>query len=130
MSGAKQSQIKYTKAGLNSLKKEQLLTVVLELNKQIENVRSTSEVINSKLTEAELNLDEVKTMLRDLKQKDSYENYARKFWAIVNLLDDMTEKDKIFWLTEGLNHKTKYEVKSKKCETLEDAFKVAARYES
>lgn len=56
--------------------------------------------------------DRLKIQLRDLKQGDSYDNYARKFRAIVNLLDDMSEEDKIFWFTEGLNHKTKYEVKS------------------
>ena len=74
--------------------------------------------------------DRLKIQLRDLKQGDSYDNYARKFRAIVNLLDDMSEEDKIFWFTEGLNNKTKYEVKSKECETLEEAFKVAARYDS
>ena len=63
MSGAKPKQIKYTQSGLNSLKKEQLVAVVLELNKRIASVRTTSENVNAMLAEAEPDLEEVKTML-------------------------------------------------------------------
>ena len=74
--------------------------------------------------------DRLKVQLRDLKQGDNYEQYARKFRAIVNLFDEMDDDDKIFWFTDGLNAKMRHEVRSKECKTLEEAFKVAARFDS
>jgi len=75
-------------------------------------------------------MKKLKLKLRDLKQTESFESYLNRFRSIVNQIDDMTEQDQMLWFSEGLHPKTKFEVNSKNCQSLEEAILVATQFES
>lgn len=52
-----------------------------------------------------------------------------KFRSLLNQIEEITEEDQITFFTEGLNTRTKFEVVSRNCKTLEDAITVATQYE-
>jgi len=74
--------------------------------------------------------NKLRLQLRDLKQTDSFEGYLLKFQSLITQINDLQESDKILWFTEGLLPKTKFEVKSKHCSTLEEAIQIASTYDS
>ncbi|CAF1103397.1 unnamed protein product, partial [Brachionus calyciflorus] len=73
-------------------------------------------------------IDRLRTQLRELKQGD--DSYVQKFRSIICNLTGLNEDEKVYFFAEGLNSKTKFEVKSKQCKTLEEAIRVASIFES
>jgi hypothetical protein len=72
----------------------------------------------------------LRVQLRDLRQHESLDNYISQFRSIVNRLDGLSEEDQVFYFTEGLSQKSRYEVNSKGCDTLEKAISVASQFEA
>ena len=71
----------------------------------------------------------LRIQLRNLRQKESYDNFVNEFLFILNQIDYMEEDDKILYFTEGLKSKTKFEVLTRKPVSLEDAILIASNYE-
>ncbi|CAF1017672.1 unnamed protein product [Brachionus calyciflorus] len=61
---------------------------------------------------------------------DNFKELLLKFRSIICNLTGLKEDEKVYCFAEGLNSKTKFEVKSKQCKTLEEAIRVASIFES
>ena len=59
---------------------------------------------------------------------DSIDNFNRKFLAISTQLTGLTDTDRLFHYTSGLNDRTRYEVLSKQPKTLDEALAIATQF--
>ena len=67
--------------------------------------------------------------LDNLRQTESFEVYLHNFQTIINKVTGMSELDKMYFFTKGLANKTKAEVKYQDPTTLNEAIRIATRYE-
>ncbi|CAG8583776.1 6954_t:CDS:1, partial [Dentiscutata heterogama] len=66
----------------------------------------------------------------DLKQTTTVQEYAARFRNLLGQIEGMHEADKVMYFTEGLKGATKAEVNYRAPETLDDAVKLAASYDT
>src|SRR5579884_4246575 len=72
----------------------------------------------------------LRRQLRLLRQTGSVQDYGTKFRNIVGQITDMSALDQITYFIEGLKPATKMEISYQAPETLEDAWKLAIRYDT
>src|SRR6185369_12715898 len=68
--------------------------------------------------------------IQKLRQTSSVQDYTTKFQNLVEQIEDMGELDKVMHYVEGLKSATQQEVKYQTFQTLEDAWKLAVRYDT
>jgi hypothetical protein len=72
--------------------------------------------------------NQIKITIMNLKQEDSYESYIAKFQELA-VESSFREEDLLVMFINGLKPKTKFEVQTKEPKTLNEAYKIASRYE-
>lgn len=72
---------------------------------------------------------QLRSELDVVKQKNSFEDYLHQFYKIINKITGMSELDKMHYFTKGLASKTKSEVQYQDPKSLDEAIKIATRYE-
>ncbi|MFM7683209.1 MAG: reverse transcriptase domain-containing protein, partial [Bacteroidota bacterium] len=74
----------------------------------------------------------IRTKLRDMKmdKSESIRSYVNKFQQCIFEIDNMAEKDKIFYFTSGLQDRTKAHVQIQSPKTLDEAIELAEKFET
>ncbi|CAG8648700.1 6651_t:CDS:2, partial [Cetraspora pellucida] len=72
----------------------------------------------------------LRCQLRDLKQTSSVQEYAFRFRNLLEQIEEMHEADKVIYFTKGLKSATKAEVNYRAPNTLDDAVKLAASFDT
>ena len=74
----------------------------------------------------------IRLKLREMKmdKSESIRSYVNKFQQCIFEIDNMAEKDKIFYFTSGLQDRTKAHVQIQSPKTLDEAIEIAEKYET
>jgi hypothetical protein len=68
----------------------------------------------------------LRSQLKNLKMTDSFDKYLRRFQELINLIPGLSKEDEMANFIDGLAENYKFEVLSKKCETLNEAIEIAS----